>query len=75
MMYSRIPEDVVTYIMEFVFDYCDKCTNLTHISNIHFNYTEVEYRTIFDDDYYDPPIRVYRVICSSCISEIDKMYR
>ena len=75
MMLSSIPKDVVAYIIEFLFHNCDKCTNLTHISKIHFNYTEVEYRTVFDEDYYYPPVRIYRVICSSCISEIDEAYR
>lgn len=72
-MYSSIPEELVSYIIDFLFGTCNNCNTLTHRSDLYFDFIEVEYRTIFDDDYYDPPVKVHPVICASCV--FVKMYK
>ena len=62
-----IPEEIIQYIIDFMMGTCNRCSALFHFSEIHYNLTEIEYRTIFDDDFHNPPQKTYPYICTTCM--------
>ena len=67
---EKIPEEVVEYILSFMFSKCTKCSNIYHFSELTANYILFEYKTVFDDDYGREKFVIYEKICNDCKWEL-----
>jgi len=64
---DHIPKDIVLHIMSFMFHPCECCRRPYHFSLLYRDFEIIEYRSVFDDDFWDPPGIYFRYICFSCM--------
>lgn len=69
-MEQQLPEDVVEYIISFMFGSCNHCSALYHYRDLTSNYSVIEYKTVFNDDYGFQNFLVFERICNDCKWEL-----
>lgn len=65
---NNLPNELIDYIISYLFIYCDHCLKMTHFSDIQKKVIINKYRHIFDDDYHLPKESIFfNIICNKCL--------